>query len=895
MATKWKNSKLRTFTKIIAFVLAVLVSGYAGLFAMNALQIAKNDDIAYGSYFSDAFSVESETDVYSSDFLRAKLDGYVAELSYLVGRYGNGSEESYEIIKKNHDARYNLFKAHLCENLAYLVNTQGQFQELLRQMTIDVVSLEKIAEPDFDVMTITEYGYDEVTDYDYTDVWTANYPSNTGVFSSEIKKKAEKVGADVVIRLESLLFSNTLYSGYYALEVNDDIFEYYLCDKYGYLTKVADEYEDFHAEYDIAVKEFDKKYKNINYIVSSSSGYIQTNVKKLSKNWKDNIKQTMEKYDYYLSGVGDSMYEDNFGRTRIYDDAVFFSSYANDYNEFTTMYYDDDYDYGYETTMVGVTTAATYIYQYGNLIETSMPNAIVETTSHYLSEEVLDVGENATTYIFFNDDAVFSDFSVKDIGENYAKTSDFLRWFIQNMANIFIILLVLCILLICLSGNGSGKLTVRDKIFIDIKLLINGAAMFVVGLCLWEMVDLALYRLNTVKEYMIYLAALGCAAAGAIGIDFLMFIARRVKNKTFLNGIFIVWLVRNCKQKISDMYYAKSVSKAVKIKTIALIGINVIVGVSALYWVWDGYDSALVGAAMFVVLFVFDVFVLLRGLRFVGAVEKLFSVIEGYKKGNLDEKININALPRYLVVPAENLQGVGDGLKLAVDEAVRQEKTKTELITNISHDLKTPLTSIINYVELLKDCGITDETALSYLAVLGEKSDKLKNLIVDLVEASKAATGNVSVEFVEVSLKELLNQLLGEFCESFEEKSLVVVDELPEQDILVKADSKLLYRVLENLFVNIGKYALDGTRVYIKLQKNGNKGEIILKNISAAPLNISPDELKQRFVRGDESRSTEGNGLGLSIAENLCLCQNARLDIEIVGDLFIAKVVLESL
>lgn len=234
--------------------------------------------------------------------------------------------------------------------------------------------------------------------------------------------------------------------------------------------------------------------------------------------------------------------------------------------------------------------------------------------------------------------------------------------------------------------------------------------------------------------------------------------------------------------------------------------------------------------------------------------------------------------------------GIRDGIKNAVDKAMQNEKMKTELITNVSHDLKTPLTSIINYVDLLQKCDIEDETAQSYLAVLSEKSDRLKHLIEDLVEASKASSGAVNVNTVSVSVTEFINQLTGEHAEGLSEKNLNVIVTLPDEDIIVKADSNLLYRVLENLVVNVKKYAMEHTRVYISAQRSENTAKIIIKNISAAPLNMTPEELKSRFVRGDESRSTSGNGLGLSIAENLCNLMKGKLDLSIDGDLFTATV-----
>ena len=296
------------------------------------------------------------------------------------------------------------------------------------------------------------------------------------------------------------------------------------------------------------------------------------------------------------------------------------------------------------------------------------------------------------------------------------------------------------------------------------------------------------------------------------------------------------------------------------------------------------------GCVTMLLLFIFDCYILLRGIRFVGAVKRLFRVTSEIRNGEENAKVDYTAIPSAFHETADNLMGIKDGIKAAVDKAMQNEKMKTELITNVSHDLKTPLTSIINYVDLLQKCDIPDETAQSYLQVLSEKSDRLKHLIEDLVEASKASSGAITVHTVSVSVNEFINQLTGEHSEGLSEKNLNVIVTLPDEDIIVKADSNLLYRVLENLVVNVKKYAMEHTRVYISAQKTGATAKIIIKNISAAPLNMTPEELKSRFVRGDESRSTSGNGLGLSIAENLCSLMKGKLDLSIDGDLFTATV-----
>lgn len=229
---------------------------------------------------------------------------------------------------------------------------------------------------------------------------------------------------------------------------------------------------------------------------------------------------------------------------------------------------------------------------------------------------------------------------------------------------------------------------------------------------------------------------------------------------------------------------------------------------------------------------------------------------------------------------------ISRGLKAAVTEQVKAERLKTDLITNVSHDLKTPLTSIISYVDLLKRENIESPRVQEYIAVLEQKSARLKNLTEDLVEASKASSGNVSLELIPIHYTEILQQSLGEFEDKLAARSLQVLTTLPQEDILILADGRQLFRVLENLLNNCCKYALQGSRVYVDLQKDEEEATFTMKNISEAPLNVSPEELTERFVRGDVSRSTEGSGLGLSIAKSLTKLMNGKMKIEIDGDLY---------
>jgi signal transduction histidine kinase len=220
------------------------------------------------------------------------------------------------------------------------------------------------------------------------------------------------------------------------------------------------------------------------------------------------------------------------------------------------------------------------------------------------------------------------------------------------------------------------------------------------------------------------------------------------------------------------------------------------------------------------------------------------------------------------------------------------ERMKTDLITNVSHDLKTPLTSIVNYVDLLKKEELDNQRACEYINILEEKSDRLKLLIEDLVEASKASSGNLAVNHEKVDLQELITQACGEFQEKVTQAELELHVNSQEESISIKADGRHMWRIAENLLSNVIKYSMPHSRVYIDMGSDIAYGSFTIKNISAFPLNISPEQLTERFVRGDQARSTEGSGLGLSIAQSLTVLQGGKFQIQIDGDLFKVSVSL---
>ncbi len=275
--------------------------------------------------------------------------------------------------------------------------------------------------------------------------------------------------------------------------------------------------------------------------------------------------------------------------------------------------------------------------------------------------------------------------------------------------------------------------------------------------------------------------------------------------------------------------------------------------------------------------------------------QRIVEGIEKIREGEFKHKVDENHLHGDNLVLARAVNSIGEGIRVAVETSMKDERLKADLITNVSHDIKTPLTSIINYVDLIKRENIESDKVKGYVEVLDSKSQRLKQLTDDLVEASKISSGNISLQWEQINLVELVNQTIGEFSEKFEQKSLTPVIQYTGNAMYIEADSRRIWRVVENLFNNIVKYAMEGTRVYIEMSDlsdgDGKRYvEFSLKNISAQPLNINADELTERFIRGDVARSTEGSGLGLSIAKNLTEAQKGTFQIVLDGDLF--KVIL---
>lgn len=362
---------------------------------------------------------------------------------------------------------------------------------------------------------------------------------------------------------------------------------------------------------------------------------------------------------------------------------------------------------------------------------------------------------------------------------------------------------------------------------------------------------------------------------------FYLSMVRRMKAEVMWQNSLACWLCRGIGKTFRE--------RTVTVRVLALFGIHMIVcfilALGAFY-----YRKV----AVLVLLLVFcgvEAYFILRE-----AVEqyRILSGVEHIREGALTEKIDLDELHGENRRLAESINDIGAGLLRVVDDNTKNERMKADLITNVSHDIKTPLTSIINYVNLLRMEDIENERARSYIEIIDEKSQRLKQLTMDLVEASRISSGNIKLDMQKIDIVELVYQTGGEFNEKFETKELTIVTKLPKSAVFIYADGRQLYRAVENLYNNVAKYALEKTRVYVEVMAKDGRAVFSIRNVSERSLaqeNSNAGDLTERFTRGDSSRTTEGSGLGLSIAKNLTGLMGGEFKITVDGDLFIATMV----
>ena len=441
------------------------------------------------------------------------------------------------------------------------------------------------------------------------------------------------------------------------------------------------------------------------------------------------------------------------------------------------------------------------------------------------------------------------------------------------------------IFLCCAAGHKKGQTELVQTWFNRVPLEIYATVfVFAEAFCItladevsWNIGDFGDVFWITIIVVMVLLAGLFLTAAA---LEFVT----RIKLRIFWKNTLCYWVISKLfgGMKQAAVFVAEHTSLVWK--AVLIVGVNAIL--DFFIFIVLANESG-PGFFLFVIK---TVALLLLALSAVSQLKKLKEAGEHMAKGDLTYRVDTNGLLWDFKQHGENLNSVGEGLAIAVDERMKSERFKTELITNVSHDIKTPLTSIINYVDLIQKEEVNNEKIEEYLEVLERQSKRLKKLLEDLLEASKASAGTLQVGFETLEAGVFMVQTVGEFEEKTAAQDLELIIKKPEEPVYINADGRHFWRVIDNLMNNICKYAQPNTRVYINLEATDEEVCITFRNTSRYPLNITSEELMERFVRGDESRHTEGSGLGLSIAQSLMELMRGKFDLIVDGDLF--KVVL---
>lgn len=574
------------------------------------------------------------------------------------------------------------------------------------------------------------------------------------------------------------------------------------------------------------------------------------------------------------------------------------SSYAyspNNYPDFSDQYYYRD------------TNLAVYVYKIENGIDTLV---------FYNNKIAGEIGASSEVTVSVPHDTsaafkvILSLDSKLSVNDSYKIASDIYENIYNNkipIAAAFLISSVITLLFfsfMCVgAGRKNGKVTITaftKMPFLLVLLIVMSIATAFVYITSFNIHSSVIYYIshiylnsskNVYTEFSQHIVSLAIQTSVFLMftvVPLILTVCARVKAasaklKPFWKNFALLLLFNYIWKKIKSGFFVFSQNIPAVIVGASLFLVYIFINVLFISYMQNGFSIATVMCLLY------NICVLIIICLFFKSLDNLRKETLSIAQGDLD---TINDAENYLPFFKKYIDAINStkvGMSVAIEKSLKSERLKTELITNVSHDLKTPLTSIINYIDLLKGENLTDENAKEYIDILESQSNRLKKLIEDLLEISKASTGNIKVNLSSIDINEFINQINGEFFDRLENSGLTAVISPCEENLFITADGTLLWRIFNNLISNICKYSMPGTRVYFSAAtraENPKKAEIIVRNISSAPLNISPQELTERFVRGDSSRNTEGSGLGLSIAKSLTEAQNGSFDISIDGDLF---------
>ncbi|MTI67711.1 MAG: HAMP domain-containing histidine kinase [Firmicutes bacterium] len=613
------------------------------------------------------------------------------------------------------------------------------------------------------------------------------------------------------------------------------------------------------------------EFKNEDYILEGNTitdKDIITKKEDLFRDFKRNSR-------YYKHGIREGNYEkfeevyadriSNIKEELIKEDLKEYKFYLNNLEADGIIYYVSDGENTYTNSLHKVKnfhrTYRCYFKINGSKIQI-YPEEINKNHNYYWIQPEINKAkqQGIELYLGFTDD-----FLNKRIS-NWRENKEYISNGFSEIMLLLVVFLLTFAYLIKVIGRKSFNdkevnLNFIDKIYNDINLVLCLALII-----LWlGMESINLSFVNNLYGFMFPITLI----ISALGLLLILSLVKHIKNKTLIRYSLIYVVFHKIFTIIKDIYDSGSVG--VKIISIVL-AYPIIILLTVILPLTFISLPVVIGLG---------VWIALKKVKEFNAIKE---GIEKIKDGDIKHGINVSSDGEFKSF-ATDINSITEGLNKAVENELKSERLKTELITNVSHDIRTPLTSIITYIDLLKK-ETDNKKAKDYIKILDQKSQRLKTLTDDLFEASKASSGNIPLNLEKIDIISLITQGLGELDDKIRESQLEFNINHPEEKIYIKADGKLLWRAFENLLSNILKYSLKKSRVYIDINDIGNEVVLTMKNISAFGLNISSEELMERFKRGDESRSSEGSGLGLSIAKSLIVLQQGKFNIEIDGDLF---------